>query len=334
VGAIVRSTGICVPEKEVPNAAFRARFAASAPEFVDKTEAATGIITRWYAPDDWATSDLAVRAGRQALERGGVSPDEVDMILVGTDSPDCITPSTSVIVQQKLGATRAGTFDVGCACASFPTALAAASGLLATNPWMKNVLVIGAYMMRKLADPLDPTIFFYGDGAGAALVQRSEEQGLLAASFRADGAYAKHWAIPSGGTAEPATVASVQEGRTQVRMFEKYPPAINDEGWPAVARMVASRNDLRIEDFGLFIFTQVRKRTIEKVMTTLGVPMARAHTVMEKWGYTGSACIPMALHDAVLAGRARPGDRLLLVGSGVGYNQAGIALRLTASLAC
>jgi 3-oxoacyl-[acyl-carrier-protein] synthase-3 len=334
VGAVVRSTGICVPENEVPNRVLRERFAASAPEFVDKTEAATGILTRWYAPDDWATSDLAVRAGRQALERGGVSPEEVDMILVGTDSPDCVTPSTSVIVQHKLGAVRAGTFDVGCACASFPTALAAAAGLLATNPWMKNVLVIGAYMMRKLADPLDPTIFFYGDGAGAALVQRSEEEGLLAASFRADGAYAKHWAIPSGGTAEPATVASVQAGRTQVRMFEKYPPAINDEGWPDVARMVASRNGLRIEDFTLFIFTQVRKRTIEKVMTTLGVPMTRAHTVMEKWGYTGSACIPMALHDAVTAGRARPGDLLLLVGSGVGYNQAGIALRLTSTLAC
>jgi 3-oxoacyl-[acyl-carrier-protein] synthase-3 len=295
-------------------------------------EAATGILTRWYAPDDWATSDMAVRAATQACKRAGVAPSDVDMILVGTDSPDYVTPATSVIVQHKLGASRAGTFDVGCACASFPTALASASGLIATNDWIKNVLVVGAYMMHRLADPEDPAIFFYGDGAGAALLQPSDQPGLLASAFRADGAYAKHWAIHSGGTVEPATEASVREGRTKVRMLEKYPPAINDEGWPAVVRMVAERNLVRVEDIDLIVFTQVRKRTIEKAMGVLGLPMSRTHTVMEKWGYTGSACIPMALHDAIVEGRARPGQLVVLVGSGVGYNQAGIALRITDEL--
>jgi hypothetical protein len=116
-----------VPEIEVPNDVLRARFAKTAPEYIDKMEATTGIKTRWYAPEDWATSDLAVRAARQALSRANVSPEDVDLILVGTDSPDYMTPATSVVVQQKLGATRAGTFDVGCACASFPTALASAN---------------------------------------------------------------------------------------------------------------------------------------------------------------------------------------------------------------
>jgi 3-oxoacyl-[acyl-carrier-protein] synthase-3 len=330
--AIVKSMGMYLPEREIDNDVLRARFKTSAPEFVDKMEGATGIRTRWYAPDDWATSDMAVRAATQACKRGGVAPADVDMILVGTDSPDYITPATSVIVQHKLGATRAGTFDVGCACASFPTALAAAAGLFATNGWMRNVLVIGAYMMQRLADPDDPTIFFYGDGAGAALLQPSDQPGLLASAFRADGTYAKHWAIHSGGTAEPASEDSVRAGRTRVRMLEKYPPAINDEGWPAVVRMVAERNAFRVEDIDLVIFTQVRKRTIEKAMGVLGLPMSRTHTVMEKWGYTGSACIPMALHDAIEQGRARAGQLVVLVGSGVGYNQAGIALRLTDAL--
>jgi len=254
------------------------------------------------------------------------------MILVGTDSPDYMTPATSTVVQHKLGAKRAGTFDVGCACASFPTALATANGLFATNPWVENVLVIGAYMMRKLADPNDSMIFFYGDGAGAAVLQRSKEPGLMAAAFRADGSLAKSWAILSGGTAEPASVESIQAGRTQVRMAEKYPHEVNDEGWPAVARMLAERNGFSLRDVDHFVFTQVRKRTIEKVMATLEVPFEKAHLIMDQWGYTGSACIPMALHDMVATGKAKPGDLVVLVGSGVGYNQAGIAVRLTDAL--
>ena len=328
IHATLKSTGIYVPEIEVTNASLAKRFAESAPDFVAKMEASTGIGTRFYAPDPWATSDLAVRAAKHALARGGVAPEDVDVIIVGTDSPDYMTPATSTVVQRKLGAKKAGTYDVGCACASFPTALATASGLMATNPWMKNVLVIGAYMMHKLADPNDNMIFFYGDGAGAALLQPGESGGVMQSAFRADGNFAEMWGIMSGGTAEPASEESVRAGRTQVRMTEKYPPEVNDEGWPAVAHAVAERNGFKLSDVDLFVFTQVRKRTIEKVMKTLEIPFAKAHTIMEKWGYTGSACIPMALHDAIESGRAKKGDLCMLVGSGVGYNQAGVAIRL------
>src|SRR5438477_10967979 len=120
-GVAIRSTGMYLPEIEVPNDVLRARFAKTAPEFIDKMEATTGIATRWYAPESWATSDLAVRAGRQALSRAQVAPEDVDLIIVGTDSPDYMTPATSVVVQHKLGSPRAGTFEDGCACASFPT---------------------------------------------------------------------------------------------------------------------------------------------------------------------------------------------------------------------
>lgn len=106
---------------------------------------------------------------RQALDAAGVDPRDIDLIILGTDSPDYITPATSVVVQHKLGAHNAGTYDVGCACASSPTAIAAAAGQLVTNTWMKYVLVIGAYMMSKLAADDDVTRFYYGDGAGAAV---------------------------------------------------------------------------------------------------------------------------------------------------------------------
>jgi 3-oxoacyl-[acyl-carrier-protein] synthase-3 len=327
--ATIASVASYLPEREVGNDALRARFAKTAPEVIDKLEAATGIRTRWYAPDGWATSDLAAAAARGALQRAGVQPEDVDLILLGTDSPDYVTPATSVVVQHALGAKRAGTFDVGCACASFPTALAAAGGLMETNPALENVLVIGAYMMHRLADPDDPTIFFYGDGAGAVLLQRGDTRDILGATFRADGRFAKHWGVFAGAVAEPATVDSVRAGRCRVKVVERYPPEVNEDGWPALVRALAEQQRFSIGDVDLFLFTQVRMQTIERVMAVLGAPPARTHTIMDKWGYTGSACLPMALDDAVARGKVRPGALVVMVGSGVGYNQCAIALRVS-----
>lgn len=330
--ATIIGTGRYLPEIEVTNEEFKQRIEKASPGLsmvVDKFEASSGITRRWYAPRDWATSDLAVRAAQDALKAAGVKPEQLDMILLGTDSPDYITPATSVVVQHKLGAANAGTYDIGCACASFPTAVAAAAGLLATNPWMKYILVIGAYMMSKLADPNDITTFFYGDGAGAAVMTTGCAPGFVTSAYLADGTYHKHWGIYSGGTYEPATVESVQAGRTKVRLLEKYPPEVNHEGWPKLVRYLAERGGFSVQDIDMAIFTQVRLSSIRLVMETLGLPIEKTHWIMEKWGYTGSACIPMCLDDAIKQGKARPGDLVVLVGSGVGYNQAGVAVRLT-----
>ncbi|MEW5982633.1 MAG: ketoacyl-ACP synthase III [Acidobacteriota bacterium] len=321
------STGRFLPEIEVTNDELRQRF-AHLPDFVDKMEQSSGIRCRWHAPEAWATSDVALPAARQALDRAGVAPQEVDLIILGTDSPDYLTPATSVVLQHKLGATNAGTFDVGCACASFPTGLAAGAGILRTNPAIRNVLVVGVYLMHKLADAVDPMVFFYGDGAGAAVLQPADRAGFLNAAFIADGAYHRHWGIYSGGTYEPATEASVRAGRTRVQMLERYPPEINHEGWPRLVRKLAGEGGFDVADIDFIIFTQVRKPSIELVMADLGLPMGRTHTVMEEWGYTGSACIPMALDDALQKNRIGPGALVVFVGSGVGYNQAATAFRL------
>ncbi|MFT3768733.1 MAG: ketoacyl-ACP synthase III [Minicystis sp.] len=325
--ANITATGSYVPEVRVHNDDLRRRF-AHVPSFVDKMEASTGIRCRWYAPEGWATSDLALPAARQALERAGKRPEDVDLIILGTDSPDYITPATSVVLQHKLGAKNAGTFDVGCACASFPTGLATGAGLIATNPGLKTVLVVGAYQMHRLADPTDPMVFFYGDGAGAAVLEPSDEPGFIASAFQADGAYAKHWGIYSGGTAEPATPESIAAGRTHVRVVERYPPEVNHEGWPRLVRRVAAEGGFAVSEIDFILFTQVRKPSIFHVMETLGLPASRTHTIMEEQGYTGSACIPMALDDARQKGLIKPGQRLVMVGSGVGYNQAAVAFRM------
>jgi 3-oxoacyl-[acyl-carrier-protein] synthase-3 len=325
--ASIVSTGCYLPAREISNDHLRERFPEPA-GYVDQKETSTGIRRRFWAPEGWATSDLALPAARQALAAAGRRAEEVDLLILGTDSPDYITPATSVVLQAKLGAKNAGTFDVGCACASFPTGLAAGAGLLASNSGLKVVLVVGAYLMHKLAAPDDPGLFFYGDGAGAVVLEASPEPGFLNAAFQADGSYAEHWGIYSGGTAEPATEESVRSGRTQVRMVTRYPPEVNHEGWPRLVRRLASEGGFALEDIDLLIFTQVRKPSIELVMADLGLPSERAHTVMEEWGYTGSACVPMAFHDAREKGKAKAGDLVVFVGSGVGYNQAGAAFRL------
>ena len=325
--ASIVSTGRYLPEIEVTNDELRTRF-AHLPEFVDKMEASSGIMSRWQAPESWATSDVALPAARQALERAGRAPDDVDLIILGTDSPDYITPATSVVLQHKLGAKNAGTFDIGCACASFPTGLTSAAGIIATNPSFRTVLVVGVYLMHKLAAADDPMSFFYGDGAGAAVLEPSSERGFINGSFIADGAYHRHWGIYSGGTFEPATLESVQAGRTTVKILDRYPPEINHEGWPRLVRKLAKEGGFAIGDIDFIIFTQVRKPSIELVMGDLGIPMARTHMVMDKWGYTGSACIPMALDEAREKNLIGKGALTVFVGSGVGYNQAAAAFRM------
>jgi 3-oxoacyl-[acyl-carrier-protein] synthase III len=330
-GTII-GTGRYIPENEVTNETFASWMAAVSPnlaEVVGKFEASSNIKTRFYAPEDWATSDLAVEASKAALNDAGITPEDVDLIILGTDSPDYITPASSVVVQHKLGAVNAGTFDVGCACASFPTGLALAAGLISTNPHLKNILVIGAYMMHRFADVKHDVIsFFYGDGAGAAVVAPSDKPGFISSAFFADGSYYSNWGIYAGGTAEPATCENVESGKTKVKLVTPFPPEVNNVGWPKRIREVAENGGFAINEIDFVIFTQVRLSSIELVMEEVGLPLEKAHWIMDKWGYTGSACLPIAFDDARKLGKIKSRDLVVFVGSGVGYNQAAVAIRM------
>lgn len=327
--ATIIGTGRYLPDwKEVTNDELRARWDERFPGVVDKWEESTGILRRWYAPRDWATSDIAVRAAQAALDDAGVKPENVDLILLGTDTPDYITPATSVVVQHKLGAVNAGSFDIGCACASFPTGLSAAAGYIATNQAYRYVLVIGVYMMSKFADPMDPVAFIYGDGAGAAVLADDDEPGFVSSAFLADGSYYDYWGIFVGGTAEPVTHKAIDEGRHQVRRLKLYPPEVNHVGWPKIVRTMAERGKFALEDIDLVLFTQVRLPSIKVVMEDLGLPLSKTHWIMVDWGYTGSGCLAMCFDDARRKGKVKSGDLVLFVGSGVGYNQAGAAFRM------
>src|SRR5271156_4730858 len=148
--AQIVSTARYLPEHVVTNAELTARFAAlGRPDVINKLAARTGINQRFYSPENWVTSDLALTAAKEALKRAGRKPEDVDLIILGTASPDYIVPDTSVVVQHKLGARNAGTFDLGCACASFPPLIAIGSGLIATNLALKTVLLVAVDMIHR-----------------------------------------------------------------------------------------------------------------------------------------------------------------------------------------
>jgi len=325
--AKIVSTGIYVPEKIVTNDDLSRILGENINEFVTQV---LGIHERHVCADDESTADLATNAGRQALEAAGLDARDLDLIVLATDTPEQLSPATSVVVQHRLRAVNAGTFDINSACAGFVTALDTASKFIIADSSYRNVLVIGAYAMSKYLDLHDKkTATIFADGAGAVVLQASEDgPGFLAGKLHADGSFHDHMGIYAGGTHLPITREVIEEGVwTKVRFAKKYPAEVNTEGWPAIVQQVLDKAKLTVSDVKLFLFTQVNLSTIKEVMANLELPMERTHTIMHKWGYTGSACIPMVLHDAVSAGKVRRGDNVVMCASGGGLNMACIAFR-------
>jgi 3-oxoacyl-[acyl-carrier-protein] synthase-3 len=269
-------------------------------------------------------------AAKEALKRANRKPEDVDLVILGTTSPDYVAPNTAVVLQHKLGAKNAGTFDVDCACAAFPAQVAIAAGLLATNAAMKTILLVGVDMIHRLSDPTDPGIFLWGDGAGAAVVEGGDQAGFIGAAFQADGAYAAGWSILAGGTFEPASIEAVNAKRTQMRREAgNYPASVNEDNWPRLFRRLSDQCGFSADQVDQLLFTQISKPSIEIAAKRCNVPVEKCHMIMQKYGYTGSACIPMALDDAIERGKIKRGDLVVLISSGLGWNQAAAAIRMT-----
>ena len=248
--------------------------------------------------------------------------------MIGTTSPDYVAPNTAVVVQNKVGAKNAGTFDVDCACAAFPAQVAIAAGLLATNAAM--ILLVGVDMIHRLSDPTDPGVFLWGDGAGAAVMEAGDREGFIGAAFQADGAYAFGWGIASGGSFEPANIDAVKAGRTRMRREAgNYPASVNEDNWPRLFQRLSAECRFTPEQVDQLIFTQISKPSIAIAAQRCKVPVEKCHTLMDAWGYTGSACIPMALDDAVGLRKIKRGDLVVMISSGPGWNQAAAAIRWT-----
>ncbi|MFW5772797.1 MAG: 3-oxoacyl-ACP synthase III family protein [Phototrophicaceae bacterium] len=313
--AQIISTGRYVPEKVITNAELDAMLGTKVSDWL---VANVGIRERRVMRDDQVTSDLATAAAVEALERAGIGPADVDLIILATDTPDYISPGTASVVQYKLGATNAGTFDVNCACAAWVTGLDIAAKYIMTDTAYDYILVIGAYGMTRYVDWTDKkTATLFADGAGAVVIGAGDRPGFLGAKLIADGTFHDYMGIYAGGTLQPT--GGADSPRQLVKFQKRFPPDTNNIKWPQLVRDLMAKIDRPVSAIDRIYFTQLNLRTIEFVMDDLGLPMAKTHNIMEKWGYTGSACMAMALDDAVTQDIGpQPGELVVFCGSGGG----------------
>lgn len=328
--ANILATGRYVPERVLTNADVERIIGEPVDEWLQQN---VGIQQRHLMAEGQVTSDLCVGAARQALERAGVKPEELDLVIVATDTPDYLSPATSSVVQAKLGATNAGTYDLNCACAGWVTALDVASKTLAADESYRRVLVVGAYGMSRYINWKDKkTCTLFADGAGAVVLGAGETPGFLGAKLLAAGEYHDALGVYTGGTYRPATARTLEltDGRPAVQFVRKFPATFNTDRWPVLLRQLLERAKLSMNDVSFFVFTQLNLRTIEATMKVLEQPLSKTHWTMDKWGYTGSACIPMTLDDAVVRGKVKKGDLVALCASGGGLSMAASLYRWTA----
>lgn len=327
--AQIVSTGRYVPEKVVTNADLDALLGEDVGEWLVEN---VGIRERRVMAEGQTTSDMAVAAARQALERAGLAPTDLDLILVATDTPDYLSPATASVVQAKLGASNAGTYDLNCACAAWVTGLDLAARYIATDPDYRHILVIGAYGMTRFIDWKDKyTSTLFADGAGAVVVSAGQEPGYLAGKLLARGEYHDALGIYTGGAYRPATPQNIAAyGPPAVQFVKKFPKTFNSDNWPPLVRAAVAKAGLALDDVDFYLFTQLNLRTIEAMMHILGQPLSKTHWIMDKWGYTGSACLPMALDDLVASGRGpKPGQTVMFCASGGGLAMAASLWRWT-----
>lgn len=326
----ILSTGSYVPERIVTNSEVDALMGESTSQWLIEN---VGIRERHWMLPDQTTSDLIVEAAKKALTRAGISASDLDLIIVSTDTPDYLSPSTSVVVQYKLGADKAGCYDVNSACAGWVTALDQGARYLMTEPKMKYILVAGGYGMSRFLDFKDKkTANLFADGAGAVVLGIGEEQGFLGSNLLAVGSFHDALGIYSGGTYRPCTPENLaQFGAPKVEFVKKFPKTFNTEYWPKLMQGALDKAGLTFDDVNHFFFTQLNLRTIEYMMDLLKQPIEKTHWVMDKWGYTGSPCVVMALDDAIAQDKGpKPGDVILFCASGGGITMASSVWKWTA----
>jgi 3-oxoacyl-[acyl-carrier-protein] synthase-3 len=327
----ILGTGSYVPARIVSNAEVDALMGESTHEWLLEN---VGIRERRWMSDDQTTSDLIVAASQKALTRAGITASDLDLIIISTDTPDYLSPSTSVVVQDKLGADKAGCYDINSACAGWVTGLDQGARYLLTEPGYQYILVAGGYGMSRFINFRDKkTANLFADGAGAVVLGLGAEPGFLASNLLAVGAFHDALGIYTGGAFRPCTVENMEQfGPPKVEFVRKFPKTFNTEYWPKLMQGALDKVNLGFDDVDHFFFTQLNLRTIEYMMDLLKQPIEKTHWIMHKWGYTGSPCVIMALDDAITQGKGpKPGENILFCASGGGITMAASLWRWSAT---
>ncbi|MDP2829187.1 MAG: beta-ketoacyl-ACP synthase III [Sulfuricellaceae bacterium] len=314
----ITGTGSYLPAKILTNHDLESMVETSHDWIVSRT----GIHQRHIAADDESTSDLALQASRRAIEAAGIDPQQIDLIIVGTTTPDMVFPSTACLLQNKLGIHSGGpAFDVQAVCSGFIYALSTADQFIRSGQ-SKCALVVGAETMSRIVDWTDRnTCILFGDGAGAVILQASETQGIISTHLHADGGYKDMLTVAGGGCG----VSRSGDPRIQMdggSVF-KFAVSVLD----SIVEETLSANGMQKADIDWLVPHQANIRIIQATGKKLGLPMERVVVTVDRHGNTSAASIPLALDTAVREGRIQRGETLLMEGVGGGFTWGSVLLR-------
>jgi 3-oxoacyl-[acyl-carrier-protein] synthase III len=324
--ACITAVGRYVPERVMTNADLE-KIVETSDEWI---RTRTGIRQRHVVEKGTGTSELAVRAAREALRRRGVEPEELDLIIVATVTPDMVFPATACLVQDKLKATRAWGFDISAACSGFLYALTMGAQFV-RNGAHKKVLVIGADVMTSILNYEDrATCVLFGDGAGAVLLEPGEDgTGVLDFLNEVDGSGACYLNLPAGGSVRPATHETVDQKMHFVRQEGQHVFKYAVRKFADVSLHLLERNGVKPETIDLFVAHQANIRIIEAAQQRLGLPDAKVVKNIDRYGNTTAATIPLALGTALDEGKLKKGDLVLLAAVGAGFTVGTVLVRWT-----
>jgi len=316
--------GCYLPEKKLTNQDLE--------KMVDTSDAwiteRTGIKTRHIAAPDQATSDLAYEASLQALADAKTKPEELDMIIVATETPDYKYPSTACLLQAKLGAKNAACFDLSAGCSGFVYALGIGSQSIVSGLY-KKILLVGAETLSRIINWTDRnTCVLFGDGAGAAVLGRVDDgYGVLSLELGADGTGGEHLIQPAGGSRNPTTHETVDAYGQCVHMDGQDVFKFAARKMPAACKKVLQKAGMTIDDIALLVPHQANLRIIDNAIDRLKINRDRVWINIEKHGNMSAACVPVCLTEAQQAGRLKKGDNVIMVAFGAGLTWAGALLK-------
>ncbi|MDP2722287.1 MAG: ketoacyl-ACP synthase III [Bacteroidales bacterium] len=320
----ITGSGLYVPGDAIDNAELKRL--ASIDFDSDKMESKLGIKQRHIAHlrgIKETTADFATKAAEKAIADAGLKADDINLIIVGTDTPEFITPATSILVQGRLQKEEkwTSTFDVSASCASFTIAFDNAVRIMKTDSSIKYAVVIGVYNMPAFIRTDDAFSYpIFADGAGAIVLENLEESksDYINSQLLTDGTQWDFIGIYSGGAKNPITKEKIDLNDFGLMSLQPMPGDRNVRLWPMVIRKLLQKSKLELNEIDHFIFTQINKSVILKVMDKLGLPYHKTTCIMDKYAYTGSACVPIAFHHALQDGKIKRGDKVMFVTSGAG----------------
>ena len=321
--ATVLGVGAYAPPKVMTNDDL-ARLVDTSDEWITTR---TGIKRRHIAGPDQATSDLAIVAAQQALDAAAVRAQDLDLILVGTATPDMLFPATACVLQDRLGAARAGAFDLLAACSSFVYGLISAGQMIASGV-IRTALVVGADTLSRLVDWEDRgTCVLIGDGAGAVVLGSSESgRGIYTGRVGADGSAGEVLKVPAGGSRIPVTAEAIERKLHRGYMDGQAVFKLAVRTIPGLIRETVAQAGWTMDQVDLIVPHQANLRIIEAMASQLHLPMEKFVVNIQEYGNTSAASVPLALFEAVQAGRIHDGDRLVLAAFGGGFTYAACAL--------